>query len=149
MTCSSKRKKFTEDGLSVCLLPYDGKMDVPNAPSPSAQCSMDITVILRRLQPWQLTLHHCIRRQDSEAVECRDTSKWADTVHVLRPSDQRCSGDEMSTTLSSMLMKCLQPSRLCWWNVYNPLIYSDEMSTTLSSMLMKCLQSSHLCWWNV
>ena len=50
----------------------------------------------------------------------------------------------MSTTLSSMLMKCLKPSYLYWWNVYNPIIYCDEMSTTLFSSLMKCLKpSSH------
>ncbi len=42
--------------------------------------------------------------QDSAAVECRDTSSmWAETVHILRPSDQRCSDDEMFKILSSML----------------------------------------------
>ena len=50
----------------------------------------------------------------------------------------------MSITLLSMLMKCLQPSDICWWNVYNPLIYADEMSKTLWSMLMKCLKPSDL-----
>jgi hypothetical protein len=55
----------------------------------------------------------------------------------------------MSKTLSFMLMNLLKPSQLCWWNVYNPLIYAVEMSITLSSILLKCLQPSHLCWWNV
>ena len=47
------------------------------------------------------------------------------------------NADEMSKTLSSILMKCLQPSHLYWWNVYNPLIYADEMFKTLSSMCMQ------------
>ena len=41
----------------------------------------------------------------------------------------RSPGDEMSTTLSSILMKCL---------------YAVEMSKNLSSMLLKCLKPSHL-----
>jgi hypothetical protein len=60
-----------------------------------------------------------------------------------RPMWKVCT-DEMSTTLSSVLMKCLKPYNLCWWNVWNPLIYTDEICKTLSSILMKCIKPS-LC----
>jgi len=46
--------------------------------------------------------------------------------------DSKYKDKKLSSKVPKMSMKCLKPYHLCWWNVYNPIIYVDEMSETLS-----------------
>ncbi len=81
---------------------------------------------------WQQDSHllHCQRQPRRCHYHQHSIPRWWNVYNLL------IYADEMSRTLSNMLMKCLKHSYL-------------YKSNTRSSILMKCLKPSHLYWWHV